>query len=59
MSKIVQFQAIQFGISTQFSSIWPMDRIRSGSITSGQSGSEIEDNKDVLRIPQSFIFTEA
>ena len=31
--KTVIFQTIQFSISTQFSSIWPIDRILSGATT--------------------------
>ena len=38
MSKPVLFRAIQFSISTQFSSIWPIDRSLSGAATLGQSG---------------------
>ena len=38
MSKTVPFQIIQFCISTQFSSIWPIDRTLSGATTLGQSG---------------------
>ena len=36
--KTVQFQAIQFSISTQFSSNWPIDKTLSGATTPGQSG---------------------
>ena len=35
--KTVLIQTIQFSISTQFSSIWPIDRILSGATTQGQS----------------------
>ena len=35
--KTVLFQTIQFSISTQFSSIWPIDRTLSGVTTPGQS----------------------
>ena len=38
MSKSVPFQAIQFSISIQFSSIWPIDKTLSGAMTPGQSG---------------------
>ena len=31
MSKTVLFQTIRFSISTQFSSIWPIDRALSGA----------------------------
>ena len=37
MSKTVPFETIQFSISTQFISIWPMDRASSGAATSGQN----------------------
>ena len=33
--KTVLFQVIQFSISTQFSSIWPIDRSLSGATTLG------------------------
>ena len=36
--KTVLFQAIQFNISTQFSSIWPIDRAQSSANTPGQNG---------------------
>ena len=50
----VLFQTIQLSISTQFSSIWPIDRILSGATTPDQSGPESDGNKEVLRIPQGF-----
>ena len=53
MSKTVHFQSIQFSISTQFSSIWPIDKALSGTTTQGQSGSESDGNEGVHRIPQS------
>ena len=34
--KTVLFQVIQFSISTQFSSIWPINRALSGATTPGQ-----------------------
>ena len=37
--KTVQFQVILFGMSTQFSSIWAVDRTLSGAITPDQSSS--------------------
>ena len=49
----VLFQAIQFSISTQFSSIWAIDRTLSGITTSGQSGPGGDGNEGVLHIPQS------
>ena len=56
--KTVLFQAIQFSISTHFSSIWPIDRTLSGATTSGQCGPESDSNEGVLRIPQSSNITE-
>ena len=54
MSKTVSFQTIQFRISTQFSSIWSIDRrTLSGAATRGQSGPRSDDNEGVLRISQS------
>ena len=53
MSKTVLFQTIQFSISTQFSSIWPIDRTLSGTPTLGQSGTGSDDNEGVLCILQS------
>ena len=48
MSKALLFQVIQFSISTQFSSIWPIDRTLSGATTPGYSGSD--GNKKLLGI---------
>ncbi len=59
ISKTVLFQVIPFGKSTQFSSIWLIDRILSGATTPGQSGSGSDGNKEVLCIPQSSSITEA
>ena len=56
--KTVLFQTIQFSISTQFSSIWPIDRILSGATTPGLSEPGSDGNKGVLCIPQSFNITE-
>ena len=36
--KTVLFQAIQFSISAQFSSICPIDKVLLGATTPGQSG---------------------
>ena len=55
--KTVLFQVIQFGISLQFSSIWPIDRSLSGATTPSQSGSVNNGNERVLYIPQSFSIT--
>ena len=41
-SKTVPFQTIQISISTQFSSIWPIDRTISDATPQGQSGSGID-----------------
>ena len=60
--KTVQFQTIQFSISTQFkcqTSIWPIDRTLSGATTLGQSRTGSDGNKGVFRIPQSSRITEA
>ena len=57
MSKIVLFQTIQFSISTQFSSIWPIDRTLPGATTPGQSGPGSDGNQGVLCIPQSSSIT--
>ena len=48
---------IQFSISIQFSSIWPVDRALSGATTSGQSGPGSDGNEGVLCIPQSSSIT--
>ena len=53
MSKTVLFQTNQFSISTQFSSIWPIDRTLSGVTTPGQSGPGSDGNEEVLRIPKA------
>ena len=50
MSKTVLFQTFQFSISTQLSSIWPIDRTQSDATTPGQSRSESDSNKEVLRM---------
>ena len=50
--KTILFQVIQFYISTQFSSIWPIDRTLSSATYPGLSGSESDDNEGVLCIPQ-------
>ena len=50
--KTVLFQAIQISISTQFSSIWRIDRTLSGAITLGQSRPGSDSNEEILCIPQ-------
>ena len=52
--EIVLFQTIQFSVSTQFSSIYPIDRTLSGANTPDQSGPGSDVNEGVLRFPQSF-----
>ena len=58
MTKTVLFQAIQFIISIQSSSIWPKDRTLSGATIPGQSGPGNDGNEGVLHIPQSSNITE-
>ena len=55
----VLFQTIQFSISIQFSSIWPIDRNLSDATSPGQSGSGSNGNKVVLCVPQSSSITGA
>ena len=57
MSKTVLFQTIQYSISTQFFSIWPIDKNLSGATTPGQSGRVSHGNEEVFNIPQSSIIT--
>ena len=56
-AKTVPFQTIQFSISTQFTSIQPIDRILSGAPTPGQSGLGSDGNDEVLHIPQNSSIT--
>ena len=51
--KTVLFQNIQFGINTQFSSIWPIDKTLSGATNPGQSGSGSDFNEGVLAFPKA------
>ena len=53
MSKTVLLHTIQFSMSMQFSSIWPIDWTLSGATTPGQSGPVSNGNEGVLHIPQS------
>ena len=55
--KTVLFQVIQFSISTQFTSIWRIDRALSDAITLGQNGPRSHGNEGVLYIPQSSSIT--
>ena len=57
MSKTVLFQAIQFSISSQFSSIWPIDRTLSGAISPGQRGPKSNSSEGVLFIARSSSIT--
>ena len=57
MPKAVQIQTIQFSISTQFSSIWPIGRILSGATISDQSGFGSHHDKGALCIPQTSSIT--
>ena len=58
MSKTVPFQAIQFSIGIQFSSIWPIDRTLSGATTPGKSGLGSDGNERKLCIPQGSSITD-
>ena len=51
------FQTIRFSISTQFISIWPIDRTLSGATILGQSGPGSDGNEGVIRISQSSSIT--
>ena len=58
MSETIPIQTIQFSISTQFSSIWPIDRVLSSAATLGQREPGSNGNEGVLHIPQSSSITE-
>ena len=47
------FQVIQFSISMQFSSSWPIDRTLSGTTTLDQSEPGSDGSKRVFHIPQT------
>ena len=47
------FQAIQFSISSQFSSIYPIEKTLSGASTPDQSRPGSDSNEGVLHVPQS------
>ena len=47
------FQAIQFSISTLFSSIWPIDRTLSGATTQDQSGPGSNGNEGYSVFPKA------
>ena len=57
--KSILFQTIQFSISSQFSSIWPINRALSRTTIPGQSGPGSNGNERVLRISQSSSIAEA
>ena len=59
MSKAVLFQIIQFSISIQSNSIWPIDRTLSGGTSLGQSGPGSDRNKGVIYIPERSSITGA
>ena len=50
-TKSVQFQTIQFSISTLCSFVRPIDRALLGATTPGQSGPGSDGNEGVIRIP--------
>ena len=54
---ILQFQTIQFNISTMFNSILPIDRVLSGATSPSLSEPGSDGNKGVLCIPQSSSIT--
>ena len=56
-SQTVLIQTIQFSISMQFSSIWPIDRALSYATIPGQSGSVSDNNEVELCTPQSSSIT--
>ena len=55
--KTFLFQINQFSMSTQFRSIWAIDRTLSGATTLGQSEPGSDGNQGVLRLPQSSSIT--
>ena len=54
----VLFHAIHLSISTQFSSIKPIERTVSGATILGHVGPESDGNKEVLAFPKSLAFLE-
>ena len=56
--KTVLSKIIQFSISTQFSTIWLIDKILPGAIIPGQSESGSDGNGGVLLIPTPPVFVE-
>ena len=57
--KTVLFLIIQFSISTQFISIWSINRALSRATPLGQNGPASDGNEEVLRITQSSSITDA
>ena len=57
MSKTVLFQIIQFSMCTQFSTIWPIDRILSVDTDPDPSRPRSDGNEGILLIRQSFNIT--
>ena len=57
MTKKILLQAIQFSISTKFTSIWPIDRTQLGATTGGRNEPGSDSNEGVLRIPESSSIT--
>ena len=55
MSKTVLFQTVQYSISTQFSSIWPIDRTLSGATTLSQTG-PVSDGNDCINYIYIYIY---
>ena len=52
MSKTVLFQTIQLSLSTQISSVWPINKTLSGAMTPTKNGPGIDGNEGLLHIPQ-------
>ena len=50
---MVLFQAVQFSLSIQFISIWPIDRTLSGATTLGQSWPGSAGNEGVPPLPKA------
>ena len=56
--KKVLFQPIQFLISIQFSSIWPIDKTLSGATTQGQRWPESDAIKGFSTFPEAAVLLE-
>ena len=57
--KTVLLQVIQFSITSQFSSIWAIDRTLSDATTPGQGWPKSNGNEVVLSIPQGSSILES